>query len=108
MSQISTHVLDAALGGPARAVGVALTSADGVEIAAGTTDDAGRIAELGPERLDAGAYRLLFATGEYFAGTGRDTFYPVVAIDFTIADPDQHYHVPLLLSPFAYSTYRGN
>ena len=108
MSQITTHVLDAALGGPARGVRVVLTAADGAEIASGVTDEAGRISDLGPERLDAGTYRLTFATGDFFAATGRTTFYPVVSIDFAVADADQHYHVPLLLSPFAYSTYRGN
>ena len=108
MSQITTHVLDAAFGGPARGVGVVLTAADGAEIASGVTDEAGRISDLGPERLDAGTYRLTFATGDFFAATGRATFYPVVSIDFAVADSAQHYHVPLLLSPFAYSTYRGN
>jgi len=107
MSQITTHILDAALGGPARGVGVALTRADGVEVASGVTDDAGRITDLGPALLEAGTYRLAFATGEYFAGTGRDTFYPVVSIDFAVVDAE-HYHVPLLLSPYSYSTYRGN
>ena len=108
MSQITTHVLDAAVGSPARGVGVVLARSDGAEVASGVTDEAGRIADLGPERLDAGSYRLLFATGEYFAATGRATFYPAVSIDFAVADDGQHYHVPLLLSPFAYSTYRGN
>ncbi|MFE5407748.1 hydroxyisourate hydrolase [Microbacterium sp. NPDC056569] len=108
MSQITTHVLDAALGSPARGIGVVLTAADGAEIASGVTDEAGRISDLGPDRLEAGTYGLTFATGEYFAETGRATFYPVVSIDFAVADPDQHYHVPLLLSPYAYSTYRGN
>ncbi|WP_341997816.1 hydroxyisourate hydrolase [Microbacterium sp. LWH7-1.2] len=108
MSQITTHVLDAALGGPARGVGVVLATAAGVEVASGVTDEAGRIADLGPERLDAGTFRLTFATGEYFAATGRDTFYPVVSIDFAVADDGEHHHVPLLLSPFSYSTYRGN
>ncbi|MEV4689124.1 hydroxyisourate hydrolase [Microbacterium sp. LWH3-1.2] len=108
MSQITTHVLDAALGGPARGVGVVLATAAGVEVASGVTDEAGRIADLGPERLDAGTFRLTFATGEYFAATGRDTFYPVVSIVFAVADGGEHHHVPLLLSPFSYSTYRGN
>lgn len=108
MSQITTHVLDAASGRPARGVAVVLTRVDGVEVAAGVTDDAGRITDLGPERLEAGTYRLAFATGDYFAADGRATFYPVVSIDFSIADSAEHYHVPLLISPFSYSTYRGN
>lgn len=108
MSQITTHILDAAFGSPARGVAVALHRGDGSEIAAGVTDDAGRITDLGPEQLEAGTYRLTFAIGEYFSRTDRDTFYPVVSIDFSVADSEQHYHVPLLISPFAYSTYRGN
>lgn len=108
MSQITTHILDAALGGPARGVTVALTRSDGAEIATGVTDEAGRITDLGPDIVGAGAYRLTFGVGEYFAATGRDTFYPIVSIDFTVADAEQHYHVPLLISPFSYSTYRGN
>jgi 5-hydroxyisourate hydrolase len=108
MSQITTHILDAALGGPARRVAVVLTRADGAEVASGVTDDAGRITDLGPEHLEAGTYRLTFATGDYFAADGRDTFYPVVSIDFSIAGSGEHYHVPLLISPFSYSTYRGN
>jgi len=108
MSQITTHVLDAATGGPARGVAVVLTRADGVEVASGVTDEAGRVADLGPQRLEAGTYRLTFATGEYFSAAGRATFYPLVSIDFSVTDPGQHYHVPLLLSPFSYSTYRGN
>ncbi|WP_203581104.1 hydroxyisourate hydrolase [Microbacterium hibisci] len=108
MSQVTTHVLDAALGSPARGVRVVLSRGDGTQVAAGVTDGAGRIGDLGPDRLDAGTYRLSFDTGEYFAGTGRATFYPAVSIDFTVADVGQHYHVPLLLSPYSYSTYRGN
>lgn len=108
MSQITTHVLDAALGGPARGIAVTLSGAEGGEVASGVTDAAGRIADLGPERLDPGAYRLTFATGAYFAATGRDAFYPRVSIEFVVADAEEHYHVPLLLSPFSYSTYRGN
>jgi 5-hydroxyisourate hydrolase len=64
--------------------------------------------ELGPARLDAGTYRLCFATGDYFAQSGRETFYPDVRIDFSVADPEQHHHVPLLLSPFGFTTYRGS
>ena len=106
-SQVSTHVLDAATGRPAAGVAVTLLDAHGTELAAGRTDDDGRVTKLGPERLERGTYRLSFATGEYFAGTGRETFYPVVSVDFAV-DSDRHAHVPLLLSPFAYSTYRGS
>ena len=108
MSQITTHILDAALGRPAADVPVALLNGDGVEIASGRTDGDGRVNELGPERLDSGTYRLSFATGEYFARTSRETFYPIVSIDFAVTDSGQLYHVPLLISPFAYSTYRGS
>ncbi len=107
MSQITTHILDAALGRPAANVPVALLNGHGVEIASGTTDDDGRVTVLGAERLDTGTYRLSFATGEYFSRTDRETFYPSVSIDFMVTDSEQHYHVPLLISPFAYSTYRG-
>lgn len=108
MSQVTTHILDAALGRPAAGVAVALLDAGGNTLADGITDDDGRIKNLGPERLEAGTYRLVFATGDYFATANRDTFYPSVVLDFSITDPGQHYHVPLLLSPFAFSTYRGS
>jgi 5-hydroxyisourate hydrolase len=108
MSSISTHVLDSARGQPASGVGVRLESADGAEIAAGRTDSGGRITDLGPPGLTAGTYRLVFDTGGYFAVTGQSVFYPEVVIAFAIADPYEHYHVPLLLAPFAYSTYRGS
>ena len=110
MSQVTTHVLDAAHGGPA--VGVRVTFArrveDGwTEVGGGTTDDDGRVPSLGPARLDAGVYRLVFATGDFSPGTHRPTFSPEVQITFEIVDTE-HYLVPLLLSPFAYSTYRGS
>jgi 5-hydroxyisourate hydrolase len=108
MSQVTTHVLDAGLGKPAVGIDVLLMDAGGVTIASGATDRDGRVAELGPEQLPAGDYRLVFDTGDFFAATGRTTFYPVVTIDFTLADAAASYHVPLVLSPFAYSTYRGS
>jgi 5-hydroxyisourate hydrolase len=108
VSTISTHVLDSARGQPAAGVEVRLESVDGAEIGTGSTDADGRIADLGPSELAAGAYRLVFNTGGYFAVTGQPVFYPEVAIAFAIADPAEHYHVPLLLAPFAYSTYRGS
>jgi glutamine amidotransferase len=77
-------------------------------IAAGRTDNDGRIRDLGPEQLATGCYRLQFATGDYFAQQGTKTFFPEVTLAFEITDANQHYHVPLLLSPFAYSTYRGS
>ncbi|GAA4860467.1 hydroxyisourate hydrolase [Saccharopolyspora cebuensis] len=108
MSAVTTHVLDAAQGRPAAGIAVRLEDADGRELGAGRTDADGRIRDLGPDALPAGDYALTFTTGDYFAERGVDTFYPQVRIAFRIADPDQHHHVPLLLSPFAYSTYRGS
>ncbi|MET8654614.1 hydroxyisourate hydrolase [Nocardia aurea] len=105
MSTLSTHVLDAVRGVPAAGVGVALHT--GVRLlGSGSTDRDGRIAELGPS-LEPGVHRLVFDTGAYFAGLGLDTFYPEVSIAFTVG-ASRHYHVPLLLSPFAFSTYRGS
>lgn len=105
---VTTHVLDSALGRPAHGVGVRLESVDGVEIGAGRTDADGRIGGLGPDALAAGTYRLVFDTGGYFGAIGQAAFYPEVIIAFTIDDPAEHYHVPLLLAPYAYSTYRGS
>ena len=106
MSAVTTHVLDAALGRPAAGIAVRLEGAE--PIAAGVTDEDGRVGSLGPEVLAPGDYRLTFDTGAYFAARGTASFYPLVQITFRIADPAQHHHVPLLLSPFAYSTYRGS
>ena len=88
-------------------IAVELSQEDRV-IASGVTDADGRLMALGPERLDPGTYRLRFATGEYFRQSGRETFYPSVSIDFSVADPDQHFHVPHLISPFANSTNRAS
>ena len=108
MSRVTTHVLDSVHGRPADGVRVRLESADGAEIASASTDADGRVRDLGPDTLPAGTYRLVFDTGGYFEAAGRRTFYPEVVITFNLADPDEHHHVPLLLSPFAYSTYRGS
>ena len=108
MSLITTHVLDAALGSPAAGIDVKLFDAAGRELATGTTDADGRIGELGPETLAPGAYSLHFAVAPYFERINTPTFYPVVAIHFTVRHGESHYHVPVLLSPFAYSTYRGS
>ena len=109
---LSTHVLDATTGRPAVGVGVLLeTYRDGTwtEVAAGITDDDGRLKGWLPDHLPGvGTHRLLFDTGAYFTRVGVDSFYPAVTITFVIDQPTQHYHVPLLLSPFAYSTYRGS
>lgn len=114
MSAITTHVLDTAAGRPARNVAVTLEQLDAADawrlIAEGRTDDNGRIGDLlAPERpFEAGTYRLRFDVGAYFAAQDRDTFYPYAEIVFRCADASQHYHVPLLLTPFGYSTYRGS
>lgn len=111
MSAVTTHVLDAARGLPAPGVVVQLETLVGTQwthVAEGATNADGRIPEFGPKRLDSGDYRLTFATAEYFDRMGTDSFYPQVQISFRISDPEQHHHVPLLLSPFAYSTYRGS
>ena len=111
MSTISTHVLDTALGRPAAGVGVTLERADDeARLGSGTTDADGRLRDLlAPgASLAAGTYRLRFAVGDYFARAGRDTFYPEVVVSFNVAPGNEHYHVPLLVSPYGYSTYRGS
>nr|WP_222131680.1 hydroxyisourate hydrolase [Pseudonocardia sp. C8] len=105
---MSSHVLDAVDGRPATGVAVELRSATGEVLGHGTTDDDGRVRDFGVPPLAAGDYRVVFASGDYFATKGTPTFYPTVEIPFTVSDPGAHYHVPLLLSPFAYSTYRGS
>ena len=110
---ISTHVLDTARGVPASGVPVVLerVEADGIdEISRAATDGDGRVRELVSTGTmpGVGRYRLTFDTGSYFATLGVEAFYPSVAIVFEIRDVTQHYHVPLLLSPYGYSTYRGS
>ncbi len=112
---LSTHVLDAALGRPARDVHVVLSRRvpDGwIRCAEGRTDADGRLRLLddagGEADLEAGVHRIDFDTGAYFTATGQVGFYPQVSVTFEVTDPAAHHHVPLLLSPFAYSTYRGS
>ena len=110
-SAITTHVLDTALGRPAAGVPVRLEQArpDGwLVLGEASTDADGRIKEIGPPHVPAGTYRFTFDTGGYFAASGRETFFPEVIITFSVTDPDSHYHVPILLSPFSVSTYRGS
>lgn len=108
MSTVTTHVLDTALGQPAAGVAVRLERADGAEVASGVTDPGGRVGDLGPDGLAPGTYRITFDTGAYFGRDGRRAFYPEVTVTFLIEAGGGHYHVPLTLSPFAYSTYRGS
>jgi 5-hydroxyisourate hydrolase len=111
VSHITTHVLDTGSGRPAGGISVTLHRLDGeqwVRIAVASTDADGRVKNLGPERLPSGTYRLGFDTGSYYAATDTETFFPEVALIFGLDGDQAHYHVPLLLSPFAYSTYRGS
>lgn len=114
MSLITTHVLDTSAGRPAPGIPVVLerkTHSSGWQtIAEGITDVDGRIKDLLPasEVFLAGHYRLSFDTGAYFAVRNTESFFPQVIIGFAVKDPLQHHHVPLLLSPFGYSTYRGS
>lgn len=105
---VSTHVLDASTGVPAQGVSLTVVDADGQIVATAVTDEDGRAKELLPDDAESGVYTLVFGTGEYFERSGTETFYPEVAVTFSVSDVDEGYHVPLLLSPFAYSTYRGS
>lgn len=114
MSGLSTHVLDTARGRPAAGVPVRLERREGDggwrEVSAAATDGDGRVRSLLPEgeALAAGEYRLTFALAEWFAAAGRESFYPEATVVFRVSKPDEHHHVPLLLAPFGYSTYRGS
>jgi 5-hydroxyisourate hydrolase len=114
MSAITSHVLDTAAGKPANGIVVVIEIGQGpdhwVELARGVTDDDGRIGQFVPpfSPLKSGLYRLRFFTAAYFAAVGVHAFYPEVAVIVQINDPAQHYHIPLLLSPFGYTTYRGS
>jgi 5-hydroxyisourate hydrolase len=108
VSKVTTHVLDTAHGMPAAGIPVTLTDATGAILAEKLTDADGRVTELGPDELPAGNYTLTFDTARYFELIDLETFYPRVTIDFRVADPDEHFHVPLLLAAFGYSTYRGS
>ena len=112
-SPITTHVLDTSRGRPAAGVTVRLerlaATSEWQLLGEGNTNRDGRAANLiAHSAFTTGRYRLTFATGEYFAAQGTASFYPQVAIEFTVTTIDDHYHVPLLLSPFGYSTYRGS
>jgi 5-hydroxyisourate hydrolase len=114
MSTISTHILDVSRGAPAGGVAVRLeiqnTNESWTELSHAWTDDDGRVKPffLVEEQLAEGTYRLVFDTEHYFNEQDVEYFYPQVTIVFKIADAAQHYHVPLLISPYGYSTYRGS
>lgn len=111
MSQLTTHILDTSLGKPAQNVSIILEqnqASSWNKIAEGATNEDGRISLLPADKiLDIGIYRLTFDTQSYFKKQNIKTFYPSVTIEFEITDAT-HYHVPLLLNPFGYSTYRGS
>lgn len=112
MAKITTHVLDTARGKPAAGVPIALEAVEGAALrplARGVTDDDGRLRSLtDPDGVPAGTYRLTFETASYHARVGQECFFPVAAITFEVKDGAAHFHVPLLLSPFGFSTYRGS
>jgi 5-hydroxyisourate hydrolase len=113
MSGLTTHVLDTARGRPAAGVRVVLEigpAGHWRELGQHMTDADGRCAQLLPagQALERGTYRLTFATGAYFEAQGLAAFHPEVTVVFEIREPSQHHHVPLLLSPFGYTTYRGS
>lgn len=112
MSQLTTHILDTSAGKPAEGVSVVLekNNSDSWErIADGITNHDGRIGNLlvSDQYLAEGNYRLVFDTGSYYTSRNQKSFYPKVTVEFTVSD-HAHYHVPLLLNPFGYSTYRGS
>ena len=114
MSTISTHILDISRGAPAGGVAVHLdlqnTNESWTELSHAWTDEDGRVKPffLVEEPLSGGTYRLVFDTEAYFTALDIEFFYPQVTVVFKIDDAAQHYHVPLLISPYGYSTYRGS
>ena len=105
---VTTHILDLVTGRPSSGVRVALFF-EGEQIARSETDDDGRIASWNSEfRLERGSYRLEFDVGPWFRSLGRETFYEEIQIAFLVNNVEEHFHVPLLLSPHGYSTYRGS
>ncbi len=112
-SPITTHILDLNTGLPAANVQVCLEHLHHnafQPLAHGKTNTDGRVEDLlsVDHKVATGTYKMIFATGDYFRGRGETTFYPIVEITFNITDASRHHHVPLLLSPFGYSTYRGS
>jgi len=113
MSAITTHVLDTSRGKPASGVPIVLSRRDDdgafIELARGATDADGRLRSLTEGKaLEAGVYRLVFDTAAYFASIATEGFYPEAAVTFEVRAPSEHHHVPLLLNPFGFSTYRGS
>lgn len=112
MSEITTHVLDTSIGQPAASVPVTLDARDAAagwrQLGCGATDADGRLRNLAPAPLPAGTYRLTFDTRAYFESRQAASFYPEIVIVFEVRDAAAKYHVPLLISPYGYSTYRGS
>jgi 5-hydroxyisourate hydrolase len=113
MNGLTTHVLDTSLGRPAAGVAVTLARREGpgwIELGRSRTDADGRCKDLLPpgSGLQPSVYRLTFEVAAYFGARGAPSFFPEVSIAFEVREPAQHHHVPLLLSPFGYSTYRGS
>ncbi len=111
MSAVTTHVLDTARGEPAAGVLIWLQRVPDTgpeDIGSASTDADGRARDIGPDRLPPGVYSLVFGTGAYFASQRAGAFFPEVAVTFTVDGAAPHYHVPLVLSPFGYATYRGS
>lgn len=108
MSHITTHVLDTSTGRPAAGVPVWLKDESGSPLAIAATGPDGRVTDLGADELPAGSYSLVFDTASYFEAMDVTGLFPTVTITFALSDETAHYHVPLLLSPFGYSVYRGN
>ncbi|MCA1856095.1 hydroxyisourate hydrolase [Massilia oculi] len=110
---LSVHVLDLQSGQPSAGIEVTLEQRAGSEwreLARGVTNAQGRIPALYPEDkpMAAANYRIVFKTGEHYGRKGQASFFPQIPVEFTVDAPAQHYHIPLLLSPYGYSTYRGN
>lgn len=112
MKSISTHVLDISIGKPAKDVPIVIERKEGeffTRLKSAKTDADGRVKDLVPEgKLVPGTYRITFDTAAYFGAQNLEGFYPEASILFVVRDAETHYHVPLLLSPFGYSTYRGS
>lgn len=113
MTRITSHVLDTSAGRPASGLTVRLERSSGgpggpVPLASATTDSEGRVRDWLPDGVPAGRYRLVFDTGTWFRAVGQETLYPEVVIEFEVQDGVPHCHLPLLVSPFGYSTYRGS
>jgi 5-hydroxyisourate hydrolase len=111
MGKITTHVLDTSLGKPAENILVTLSNLQGntwVELAKNHTNADGRVLPCLKDNIGGGTYRLDFALSDYFERHKKNVFYPSASIVFEVADPEQHYHIPLLLSGYGYSTYKGS